>query len=500
MTIMLALLGVGVALEIVLLCVPFAWRARRPLAIAAICLAGFAGGMVTFWMPTVFSVLLGVLCLFRAFNLMRVLENRMHERYLHRAARRTGVWLVSMQAVVAVAWVTWHSMHITAAATWMVLGLLQIAVAAVLLATTMRRVKRTAWPATRTHYSDAELPTLTVAIPARNETADLQLCLESVVGSDYPKLEIIVFDDCSQTRKTPEIIRGFAHDGVRFIRGDEPAETWLPKNQAYDRLADEANGDYVLFCGVDIRFSQTALRQIISTMLSRRKRMMAILPERAPEARTQNTLAQAMRYMWELVLPRRMFKRPPVLSSCWVIEKRALQEAGKFDAVRRSIVPEAHFARYAAAVDAYSFMRAGINPGVQSTKGAAEQRATAIRTRYPQLHRRPESVALLAMSEALFLILPFVVAVGGFWFDTGITAQILAGAAAILLTAMYWVVAYSTRLAGGVFSVIALPVVVLYDLAILHYSMWQYEFSEVSWKGRNICIPAMHVIPRLPKI
>jgi hypothetical protein len=41
---------------------------------------------------------------------------------------------------------------------------------------------------------------------------------------------------------------------------------------------------------------------------------------------------------------------------------------------------------------------------------------------------------------------------------------------------------------------------VAYDMAILHYSMWQYEFSEVDWKGRNICVPAMHVIPHLPKL
>jgi hypothetical protein len=41
---------------------------------------------------------------------------------------------------------------------------------------------------------------------------------------------------------------------------------------------------------------------------------------------------------------------------------------------------------------------------------------------------------------------------------------------------------------------------VLYDIALLNYSMWQYEFDEVIWKDRNVCIPVMQVIPKLPKV
>jgi hypothetical protein len=31
-------------------------------------------------------------------------------------------------------------------------------------------------------------------------------------------------------------------------------------------------------------------------------------------------------------------------------------------------------------------------------------------------------------------------------------------------------------------------------------SMFKYEFSTVIWKDRNICIPVMHVIPKLPDL
>jgi hypothetical protein len=30
--------------------------------------------------------------------------------------------------------------------------------------------------------------------------------------------------------------------------------------------------------------------------------------------------------------------------------------------------------------------------------------------------------------------------------------------------------------------------------------MYKYEFREVIWKERNVCVPVMHVTPHLPKI
>jgi hypothetical protein len=497
---MLWIFGLGVAVELILQCISVGWRARKVLAVAAVLVNGFGAGAIALWRPNVFSILIAVFSLFRAFNNIRIAEARMHEHYLHRVTRRTALTLIGLQAVFALLWAVWYNWHTTGYLSWALLAGAQLAVAVVLLISAIRRMQRTAWPAKRAHFSDAELPTLTVAIPARNETEDLQACLQNLVASDYPKLEIIVLDDCSQNRRTPEIIRGFAHDGVRFVPGEEPKETWLPKNQAYARLVAEASGQYVLFCGVDVRFSETALSQVIAAMLDRKKRMMSILPERALEVRNGASLAQAMRYFWELVPPRRLFRRPPVISSCWVIEKAALTAAGGFEAATRSIVPEAHFARDLAKTDSYSFMRAGINPGITSTKTAAEQRNTAIRTRYPQVHRRPENVCMLSLLELLFLAGPLALAVSGYWFNAGWAAIGLAALAAVLLTVTYEIVGRATKISNTAFGLIALPLMVVYDLGMLHYSMWQYEFSEVDWKGRNICVPAMHVIPHLPKI
>jgi len=425
----------------------------------------------------------------------------MHPAYLRAAVRRTTLALVGFQAAAAGSWWTWQVWQVTDRTAWTLLCAAQLLGAGVLAVSTARRLRRTAWPRTASTFADAELPTLSVAIPARNETEDLQACLESLVQSTYPKLEILVLDDCSQTRRTPEIIRSFAHDGVRFVEGTPPKPGWLPKNQAYDQLLRESSGEYVLFSGVDARFTPDSLRQLVTTLLDKRKLMMSILPWRAEGAERRLAVVQAMRYLWELAPPRRLFRRPPVLSTCWIARKDELARAGGFVAVARAIVPEAHFAKALAKQnDGYSFMRANEHVGIESTKPAKEQFDTAVRMRYPQLHRRPESVLLLALAYDLFLLVPFIVVTAGPWLAAGVFARTLAAAAVTLLTVTYLSVALVTRTGSPWAGLMALPVGLAYDLILLHISMWKYEFSVVDWKGRNVCIPAMHVIPHLPKL
>lgn len=500
MKLMVVLFGVSVLLELLLHTLPFLWTIRRAVAvIAAVVALGSATALCVLY-PTALMGVLVVASLYRGFNAIRIIKERMHDRYLRQATRRTSWSIIGVQIAVLISWWLWYQAPADRQTLWLSLSLLQVLVAAVLLASIVRRINRT-HPIidTKHHYSDAMLPSVTVAIPARNETQDLQECLESLVASDYPKLEIIVLDDCSQNKHTPEIIRSFAHDGVRFIRGDEPRPTWLAKNQAYDRLAQEASGQYVLFCGVDIRFAPDSLRKLVSMMLAKEKRMISILPHLQQTERRMPIL-QAMRYWWELVPPRRLFGRPPVLSSCWMIERKALQQVGGFAAVTRAIVPEAYFAKAMVRDDRYSFMRSNTVLGIDSVKQTVEQYDTAIRTRYPQLHRRPEQVFMTTIAEGLFLVVPFGMALAGWWLPiTGLT-HLCAVLASILLVASYECMARASQLDHWRYGLVVLPIMVIADIIVIHESMWRYEFSEVVWKDRNVCIPVMHTTPHLPKI
>lgn len=109
-----------------------------------------------------------------------------------------------------------------------------------------RSLKRTAVPKL-TEVSTTG-PSVSVCIPARNETHAMTQCLERVLASDYEKLEVIVFDDNSAD-DTSVLVKSFAHAGVRFIPGKKLPEGWLGKNHALEVLAQEASGTYIIFLG-----------------------------------------------------------------------------------------------------------------------------------------------------------------------------------------------------------------------------------------------------------
>lgn len=500
---MLALLGFGIvsALEL-LLWLPPLWKIRKWVALILLAVLVLASGYLLFTYLAFWTLLIAVLGLYRCINLTRVAAGRIQADYLYHASRKTSLWLIATQLFVAATAGLGYHFQFEPILWWDALATVQLAGSLILLASTLRHLDTTKRPEPDTALASTKLPSLTVAIPARNETTDLEDCLRSLASSTYPKLEIIVLDDCSQDKRTPEIIREFAHDGVRFIPGKQPPEGWLAKNYAYAQLAEAANGELLLFCGVDARFQPESLDAIIQTLLQKQKTMVSILPRNIP-VKPWNILSlfiQPSRYAWELALPRRLLQRPPVLSTCWLITKEALEAAGGFQAVRRKGVPESYLARATAnSSDGYSFIQSDEDIGVSCQKSLEEQKATAVRTRYLQLHRRPELTALISVIELGILVWPLVLCV-----VAGLAGQwllaIVAGLSFGLMATVHSMMVSVTYRCFTLHGVWLLPFAALYDIGLLNYSMWQYEFREVLWKGRNVCIPVMRVIPGLPKV
>jgi glycosyltransferase involved in cell wall biosynthesis len=336
------------------------------------------------------------------------------------------------------------------------------------------------------------LPSVSVLIPARNETEDLRLCLDSLLRSTYPKLEILVLDDCSQDKNTPQIIKEFAHDGVRFIKGDVPPKHWLAKTFAYQELVDESSGEILLFCGVDVRFEPHSVESIIKTLIDTKKSMISVMPKNVLSSRAPllSYLIQPVRYAWEIALPRNWLRRPPVLSTTWIVGRDFLKKHGEFKAVSSSSSIESYFAKIAAKTKAYTFYQSLAVFGLTSHKLLSEQKATATRCRYPQTHRRPEIVAGLTLSELFIMFLPYVFIIISVS-ELNIAMIFINLLTIILLSYHYAVLTKVTYEKFIPIAMFLLPFAVIYDIWILNYSMWSYEFKEVIWKGRNICIPVM---------
>jgi len=499
MAILLQLFWWVTLIELCVLLLPSpGWR-RILTPFVCIALSAISAGLFAA-RPSLPMLIVCVVSVYRIVNMFRIVRGRMHEKYLRRATRQTALWSLVVQSIAVGVWILANDLHVSTYHIWIVLVYLDLIAAAILLGSTLRSMKKTRVPSVDT-AAGTDLPTLTVAIPARNETDDLQACLESLIASDYPKLEILVLDDCSQDRRTPEIIRSFAHAGVRFVQGEVPAENWLAKNQAYQQLLNESNGELVLFCGVDVRFQPHSLRTLVDALERKHKTMLSLLPRNELPSHAPfigAMLVQPMRYAWELALPRRQLRRPPVLSTCWIARRDMLLAAGGFAAVSRSIVPESYFARTSMVHDGYGFMQSDGALGIVSVKQFSEQIATSIRTRYPQVHRRIELVLALTIAELLGIVMPYVLFVWGIFGNMSVQLMLVSAATIILLTVTYVLVTYMTyhRL---LWRTLWLPLLaVAMDVGLLNASMIQYEFFDVIWKDRNVCLPVMRAIEHLP--
>lgn len=496
---MAMIMGVTASL---LLWVPPIWRLRRVMAPVSMVMMAVAAVLTFVITHKALSLLILYFQLLSMFNIMRVSKERMHPRYLYKATLRTSLVLLLLQFLSYVLLIASINLDWTPEHWFLGASVVLLAIQLFLTTSLGRHLKAVNKVYKGGHFTDHELPTVTVAIPARNETEDLESCLHSLIESNYPKLEIIVLDDCSQQPRTPEIIRAFAHDGVRFLAGKPAPEDWLAKNYAYQQLLDAASGDYILFCGVDVRFSSQTIRELVEQVLVRNKLMISVMPinSRPRPFQLESLIAQPLRYAWELMLPRRRFASPSVLSTCWIANSGFIQKSGGFAAVSRMIHPEAYLAKLAAKHnDCYSFIASSSELGLFCNKSLAEQRSTFIRTRYPQLHKRPEAVGIQALTHLFVNFSPLLLVL-----TSTIMEWWLVAAIAFLTTALalynYSRVVNQTYRQNYLVSYIVQPLAILYDVGMVHYSMWRYEFRDVIWKDRNVCVPVMHVEPHLPTL
>lgn len=333
---------------------------------------------------------------------------------------------------------------------------------------------------TKQYTAAIEAPSVSVCIPARNETHAMTECLERVLASDYRKLEVLVYDD-SSVDDTSILIRSFAHAGVRFVEGAPLPDGWLGKNYALDVLAREASGTFVVFLDVDTAISPTTISQLVGYTMTEDVVMSSVIPGRTKTLRP-NVLFGHLRYLWQLVLSRAT--APATSSSLWMIRRRVLLDTiGGFAPHRHEVEPEAHIASiigtrgYHCIVDTPSL-------GVTYEKRWHSQVETSRRLLYPSIGGR-WYYGVWAMAVATLLNAPFMIVVTG-----AVTSWQLWHTAALLVVVagslLYGV--YTRKLWRGYWwlGVLVWPIVMLQEAMLLAASMVGYARGTITWKGRAV--------------
>ncbi len=104
------------------------------------------------------------------------------------------------------------------------------------------------------HGNNATLPSISVLVPAYNEEANIEQCVQSLVAQDYPrdKFEIVIIDDQS-TDATAAIAQKLSqqYSNVRYIRVTEKPHTVSPKINAFRFVIPKTTGELIFTTDAD---------------------------------------------------------------------------------------------------------------------------------------------------------------------------------------------------------------------------------------------------------
>lgn len=121
---------------------------------------------------------------------------------------------------------------------------------------------------------------VSILIPARNEEKNIGKLLGQLEKLSPSVKEIIVCDDNS-TDGTTDTVKHFIgnNDKLRLILAAKLPDGWLGKNHACHQLAQEAQGEVLLFLDADVKISGRAIERSLSHMQKHKLQLLSIFPK-----------------------------------------------------------------------------------------------------------------------------------------------------------------------------------------------------------------------------
>lgn len=190
----------------------------------------------------------------------------------------------------------------------------------------------------------AEGTLVSVLIPARDEAANIEACIEAALAQAGVAVEVVVMDDGS-TDGTDALVRRIAarDPRVRLVGAPPLPEGWSGKMHACARLAEAARGTHFLFIDADVRLLPGAAAGLAGHMARRRIGLVSAVPRQRIATVGEGLTVPMINLLLVGYLPgggRAFTRRPGFAAGCgqlMMLERGAYEATGGHGAVRGTL-------------------------------------------------------------------------------------------------------------------------------------------------------------------
>lgn len=204
-------------------------------------------------------------------------------------------------------------------------------------------------------------PLVSICVPARNESANIEACVRGVLAQRGVTLEVLVYDDQSTDGTGDILARLISEDPrVRSVPTQALPEGWNGKQHGCQRMGEAARARWLLFTDADVRFEPDAIRGALDEAMRLRAELVSTFPRQITGSFLERMVVPLIHFILLSYLPfpfMRSNRTPSASAGCGqflLVRRDTWERAGGHAAFRASMHDGIRLPRSVRAVGGHS--------------------------------------------------------------------------------------------------------------------------------------------------
>lgn len=344
-------------------------------------------------------------------------------------------------------------------------------------------------------------PLVSLLVPARNEETHIEMCMRSLLGQHYERLEVLVLDDRS-CDATAAIVQGIIDElpstqrgRLRLLHGEPLPSGWVGKNFACHQLTQHAQGAYLFFTDADTVHAPETVRAVIDCMHHLDVDLLTAQPEYELKDIGEHLLMPLLCFRVFTLLPLTLVSRhsEPILAvgkgSLLCVRRLAYDAAGGYQVIKGRILEDVALAR---AVKAAGYRMAFVDAVdliyCHMYASLARTWAGFSKTFFAFYNYSLISALVIIIFDLMLFVLPPLLLLVSLFASLPLTVVLLAlgnsGIAILMRLILAVRFTRSQRLLTLLLCFLHPIAIILGCLVLLNSMRWYYRRVGTEWKGR----------------